>query len=87
MASDSYYAEFEIETDDNTYLCMVDIDYEYDEGTWYDSDGGGVAPSSDVDWRIVRFVDEDGKESREFPKGISEGDIEDLVMRWLEENV
>lgn len=85
--ADSYYAEFEIETTKGMCLCMVDIDYSYDEGTWYDGDGGGVAPSSDVDWRIVRFVDEDGKESREFPDGISEGDVEELVMLWLEENV
>lgn len=86
MASSSYYAEFEIETDDRIYLCMVDIDYEYDEGTWYDRDGGGVAPSSDVDWHIVRFVDEDGNESRGFPDGVLEEDVEEKVLRWLEEN-
>lgn len=76
--------ELEFETDKGIYTVYADVTYSYYAGNWYDSDGGGCSPSSDMDYRIIAVYDENGNKVNGLPDGLTEQDIEDSINSALE---
>lgn len=74
-------------SDDREYVCVVDVRYHHDSGTWYDSDGGGSSPSSDMDWKLDYCVDEDLNKYTTLPKFVCEDDIEQAIWNHIEEEL
>jgi hypothetical protein len=68
------------------HTLFVRVTYSYDEGTWRDSNGEGVSPSSELEYEIINWQNEDGKQGEsEIPEGIEESDIYDAIENQIEE--
>lgn len=70
--------------DEKLYVCHVKVTYSYDAGVWYDSNGEGCPPSSDLDWSLDHCVDEDGVRYNELPDCVCEDDIAEAIEFYIE---
>ena len=75
--------DLEFETDNGNVFCLVTVEYYYHEGNWYDNNGEGCSPSSEMDYETRKWFDENGNEIEQ-PKEITESDVEELILNFLE---
>lgn len=68
------------------HTMTVRVSYSYYEGTWRDSNGEGVSPSSELEYDILSWYNEDGKKGgSEIPEGVEESDIYDAIENQIED--
>lgn len=76
--------EVEIDAPDGSPITVeVDVTYHYDQGYWYDSNGEGCPPTSDMDYSIKNVYDYEGNVIKE-PEGLDTALIEELIWEFIE---
>ncbi len=80
----NFSIEVEIDAPDGSPITVeVNATYGYEQGYWYDSNGEGCPPSSDLDWEVVNVYDSEGNVIHE-PEDLDTDLIEQLLWEFIE---